>query len=71
MKLPSATLSFYCYLYKNTCDILSENLVSHIFQAYSSINEGDVLRYTNKVKSRHGIGLSTNFGNQNFVNTRF
>ena len=33
---PSSTLSFVYSPYKDTCDILSEYLVSHIFKLYSS-----------------------------------
>ena len=58
----SEILGFGFYPHKETCDILSENLVSHRLQAYLSINEGGVLRYINKVKSRHDIGLPTNCG---------
>ena len=50
MASPSETLGFGCSPNKETCDILSGNLVSKIFQEYSSINEGGVLRYINKVK---------------------
>ena len=38
MTSPSETLGFGCSPHKDTCDILSENLASQIFQAYSSIN---------------------------------
>ena len=57
-------MGFGCYPHKDTCDILSEALVSCILQSYSSKNEGVVLRYINKVKYRHGIGLPTTFGYQ-------
>ena len=49
-KSPSSTLVFGCSPHNDTCDILSEDLVSNEFQAYSSKNEGGVLRYINKVK---------------------
>ena len=65
MKSISSTLSFSFYSYKDTCDILSENVVSHRFQAYSSTTEGGVLRYINKDESRHVIGISTICGSQN------
>ena len=40
--------------HKNTCDILSEDLVLHRFQACLSKNEGGVLGYTKgKIKTRH------------------
>ena len=58
-------LGFDCYPHKDTCDIFSENLVSHRLQAYSSINEGGVLSYINKVKSRHGIRIPAFCGYQN------
>ena len=64
MTSPSATLGFVCSPHKDTFDVLSENLVSQILQEYSSINEGRVLRYINKVKSRHSIGLQTKCGYQ-------
>ena len=32
----SLTLRFCCYPHKDTCDILSEDLVSQLWQAYSS-----------------------------------
>ena len=64
MTSPSEKLGFGCYPYKSTCDILSENLVSQILQAYSSINDGDVLRYINRVKSGHGIGIPKTCGYQ-------
>ena len=38
MTYPSSTLGFVCYPHKDTCDILSEYLFSHILQAYSSKN---------------------------------
>ena len=47
---PSEKLSFGCSPHEDTCDIFSEKLVSQILQTYSSINEGGVLRYKNKVK---------------------
>ena len=50
MTSPSATLGFGCSSHKDTCDILSENLVTQKSPAYSSINEGDVLRYIKQVK---------------------
>ena len=34
-KYPPSTLGFICFTHKDTCDILSEYLVSHILQAYS------------------------------------
>ena len=34
MASPSETLDADCYPNKDTCDILSDNLVSQIFQAY-------------------------------------
>ena len=37
---PSLTLSFGCSSHKDTCDILSEYLVSSIFQEYSSKKKG-------------------------------
>ena len=40
MTYPLSTLGFGCYPQKETCNILSENLVSRILQSYSSINEG-------------------------------
>ena len=64
---PSSTLGFGWSPHKDPCDILSEDLVSHIFQAHSSKNEGGVLRYLNKVKLRHGIGLPKTRGNQHCV----
>ena len=66
MKSPSATLGFSCSPNKYTCDILSEDLVSHRLKVYSSKNEVGVLRYINKVKSIHGIGLSTTCGYQSY-----
>ena len=39
--------------------------VSQSLQEYSSINEGGVLRYINRAKSRHGIGLPTTCGYYN------
>ena len=48
------------------CDIFSWYLVSHILQAYSSNKVGSVLKYINKVKSRHGIGLPETCGYQSF-----
>ena len=46
----SAAFGFCCSPHKYTCYILSENLVSQILQAYSSINEGGLFSYINKVK---------------------
>ena len=71
MPSPSETLSFDCYPHKETCDILSKHLVSQRLQGYSSINEGGVLRYINKVKSRHDIGIPTTCGYQNCAENRF
>ena len=50
MTYPSSTLSFVCCPHKDTCDILSEYLFSHILQAYSSKNQGGIFWYINKVK---------------------
>ena len=61
---PSSTLGLFCYPPKDTCDIFSEDFISHILQAYSSKNQGGVLRYITKVKSRHGILLPTICGYQ-------
>ena len=55
MTSPPETLRFSCSLQKDTCDILSEILVSQMLQEFSSINEGDVLRYINKAKPGHEI----------------
>ena len=49
MTSPSSKLGFSCSLHKETFDILKEDLVSHRFQEYSSKNDGNVLRYINKV----------------------
>ena len=57
MKHTSGTLGFDCSPHKDTCDIFLESLVAPVLQEYYSINEGDVLRSTNGVKSRHEIGL--------------
>ena len=65
MTYPSAKLGSGCSPHKDTFDVLSEILVSQIFQEYSSINEGRVLRYMNKVKSRHSNVLQTKYGYQN------
>ena len=65
MTSPSFLLGFGCSYHKDTCDILSEFFVSHILQEYLSLNEGDVLSYINKIKSRHILGLPTTFGYQN------
>ena len=62
----SETLCFGCYTHKGSYDILSENLVSQRLQAYSSIYEGDLLRYANKAKSRHVIGIPTTCGYQHY-----
>ena len=59
---PSLTICFGCYPHTDTCDVLSENLGSHRLQAYSSIYEGGIMSYINKVKSRHGIGIPTTCG---------
>ena len=40
MTSPSSTLVFVCLPHKETCDILSEDLVSHILQEYSSKMRG-------------------------------
>ena len=64
MTSTSATLGFGCSPRNDTCDILSENLVLHRLLAYSSIDEGDVLRYINKVKSKHGIEIPRTCGYQ-------
>ena len=37
---PPSTLGFGCYLHEDTCDVLSEDLVSHRLQAYSSKMSG-------------------------------
>ena len=62
MTSPSEMLVFGCSLHKHNCYILSEFLVSQIFQSYSSINEGGVLRYIDKARSRYGIGTPTTCG---------
>ena len=62
MKSTSSALCSGCSPHKEACDILSENLYSQRFQAYSPINGGDVLININKVKSRHVIGLPTTCG---------
>ena len=59
-KSPSSALVFGCSPHKDTCDVLSEDLFSHIFQEYLSKNEGGVLGYINKVKPIHRIVLPTN-----------
>ena len=71
MDYTSATLDFGSSLHKYTYGIFSENLVSHRLQAHSSIKEGVVLRYINKVKSRHGIRLPKTCGYQNCGENRF
>ena len=53
---PSSKLGFGCSPHKYTYDILTEDLVSCIFQACSLQKESVVLRYIKKVKYRHGIG---------------
>ena len=55
-----------CSPHKYTCYILSEDLVSSIFQAYSSKKEGIVLMYIKKVNYIHGIGLKTTYGHQQY-----
>ena len=71
MDYTSATLDFGSSLHKYTYGIFSENLVSHRLQTHSSIKEGVVLRYINKVKSRHGIRLPKTCGYQNCGENRF
>ena len=63
---PSSTWVFGCYPHKKIFDTLSEYLVSFRFKAYSSKNEGFELRYKNKVKYRHGIGIPKKCGYQGF-----
>ena len=70
MDYTSATFYFDSSLHKYTYDIFSENLVSHRLQAHSSINEGVVLRYISKVKSRHVIRLPKTCGCQNCGETQ-
>ena len=43
-------------------NMTSFSATSQRFQANSSINKGDVLRYINKAKSRYVIGTPTNYG---------
>ena len=64
MTYTSSTLGFGCYHHKDTCGILSKYSVSKRLQSYSSKNEGGVLRYINKVKSKHDIGIPTTFSYQ-------
>ena len=53
---PSSIFGFGCSLHKDTCDILSECFISNRLQEYSSKKYWNELRYTNKFKSKHGIG---------------
>ena len=62
MTSTSEMLGFGFFPHRYTSDILSEDLVSHRFQEYSSKNEEAVLGYINKVKYRHGIGIPTTCG---------
>ena len=43
-------------------NMTSFSATSQIFQAYLSINEGDVLKYIKKFNSRYVIGTPTNYG---------
>ena len=52
-----STLGFGCSPHKDTNDILSEDFVSHRLLTYSPKYNRGVLRYINKVKSRHYIGI--------------
>ena len=61
IKYNSPTLGFDCSPHKYTCDIF-QNIFSRRLQLYSSTNEVGVLRYIYKVKSIHGIVLTTTFG---------
>ena len=50
----SSTLGFSCSTHKETCDILSEYLVSHILQTYSSRNKEGLLSYIEgEIKTWH------------------
>ena len=62
---PLETLGFGFYSHNDNCDILSYNLVSQRLHAYYLINEGDILRSINQMKSRHGTGLPTTCSYQN------
>ena len=56
MKSPSSTLVFGCYPDKYTCDIFRIFGFWHITRIFIK-NEGVILRYINKVKYIHDIGL--------------
>ena len=58
----SSTLGFGCYPHKDSCDISSKYLLSHRLQASSSKNEGVVLIYIDKIKSRHDVVLPKTCG---------
>ena len=66
---------FGYFPHKETCDTLSEYMVSYRLQDNSSTNEEVVLRYVKKVKCRHGIGIPTtcvyqNYGDKTDFNVR-
>ena len=69
MKAAAATLGLVVPP-KRTCVISCQKIWFKILQAYYSINEGDVLRYINTVKSRHGMGLPKTCGYHHYGENR-